>query len=154
MKEKKGTRRESPARGKYYQNRPGVSKPLRNEAGFCKNEAVAKGKKGKKDKRLGDRRQTDRRGRRRRLAKKASGTGNRRAPKDRRRVDRRQGVRRQGDTYLAKVQEFEAEKSTVPRPPVDEDEPVNLLESADDSEKLSSEDEETSTDRDPEEENN
>lgn len=69
-------------------------------------------------------------------------------------MDRRQGVRRQGDTYLAKVQEFESEKTPAPRPPVDEDEPVNLLENADDSEKLSSEDEETSTDRDPEEENN
>lgn len=69
-------------------------------------------------------------------------------------MDRRQGVRRQGDTYLAKVQEFETEKTVVPRPPVDDDEPVNLLESADDSEKLSSEDEETSTDPDPEEESN
>lgn len=115
---------------------------------------MAKNKKGKKDKRLGDRRQTDRRGRRRRLKKKAPGTGNRRAPKGRRRVDRRQGIRRQGDTYLAKVQEFESDKPPVPRPPVDEDEPVNLLESGDDSEKLSSEDEETPTDRDPEEENN
>lgn len=131
-----------------------MSKPLRKEAGFCKNEAVAKKKKNRTDKRLGDRRQIDRRGRRRRLAKKAPAAGKRRAVTDRRRVDRRQGVRRQGDTYLAKIQEFEAEKPTVPRPPVDEDEPVNLLETGDDSERLASEGEESSTDPDPEEESN
>jgi hypothetical protein len=64
-------------------------------------------KKVSKEKRLGDRRNTERRLRRRRL-KKDPPSENRRKPATRRAEDRRGGVRRQGDTYLAKIQEFKA----------------------------------------------
>lgn len=110
-------------------------------------------KKAKSDKRREDRRQIDRRAQRRRVVKKASAVAQRRK-KDRRRANRRGGIRRQGETYLAKIKEFKsAGKITEPLPPLEEDEPVTLLETVVDSEIPEPEETTAPTDPDPEEEN-
>lgn len=110
-------------------------------------------KKVPKEKRLGDRRNTERRLRRRRL-KKDSPSENRRKPATRRAEDRRGGVRRQGDTYLAKIQEFKTGGKIPDVLPPLEEEITDGSETVDGFEPSANEDAPDPTDPDPESENN
>ncbi len=108
-------------------------------------------KRKSKEKRLGDRRTTDRRAHRRRLAKSPVRRNARSA--SRRRTDRRGGVRRQGDTYLAKIEEFKGlAKPSEALPPLEE-EITDLPEIVDDSESPANEELPDPTDPDLELEN-